>query len=71
MTHSPLYSTPMITLPFPFHSCSRSLNFWILPVAVLGRSQNSTALGHLNAARCSLVWAMMSSALVLDRLSFV
>ena len=33
---------------------SRSLNFWILPVEVLGSSVNTTRLGHLKRASFSL-----------------
>src|SRR5712691_12857334 len=47
---------------YPCHSFSRSSNFLILPVEVLGRSQNSTAFGHLKCAMCWRQKAIMSSA---------
>ena len=36
-----------IRFSWPCHSRSRSTNFWILPVAVLGSSPNSRCFGHL------------------------
>ena len=36
-----------------FRACSRSRNFWILPVELLGIGPNTTSLGTLNAAICS------------------
>jgi len=37
--------------PYTPFANSRSLNFWILPVEVLGRSTNTTWRGHLKWAR--------------------
>jgi transposase len=41
-----LYVAP-IRLSQPAHSRSRSTNFWILPVDVLGSGPNSIVSGHL------------------------
>jgi len=38
--------------PASFRARARSSNFWILPVEVVGRSPNSTRLGHWKPARC-------------------
>ena len=45
---------------WPSHSASRSMYFWIFPVAVLGRSRNSTYLGALKWAMRSRVNCMTS-----------
>jgi len=37
--------------PYTAFASSRSLNFWILPVEVLGRSTNTTWRGHLKWAK--------------------
>ena len=50
---------------------SRSTNFWILPVEVLGRLVKTTVRGDLKWARCSRQKAMISASVtgdaVLDR----
>jgi hypothetical protein len=46
----------------PCHSFSRSLNFWILPVAVFGSSPKATDLGALKRAKFSLQNSMISFA---------
>ena len=45
----------------PALAISRSRNFWILPVDVLGISAKKTALGHLNRASSARQCAMISS----------
>ena len=48
--------------PGPPTPCSRSTNFWTLPVEVFGRSPNSTAAGHLKWAMCSRQNSMISAS---------
>src|SRR5690554_4327692 len=43
---------------------SRSTNFWILPVEVLGSSVKITVFGTLKRARCSRQCSMMSASVI-------
>src|SRR5690554_987943 len=43
---------------------SRSTNFWILPVEVLGSSVKTTVFGTLKRARCSRQCSMMSASVI-------
>jgi hypothetical protein len=48
--------------PSSARACSRSTNFWILPVAVLGSGPNTTVFGTLKCAMRARHHATMSAA---------